>query len=141
MDIIKIAEDFATEKHKGQFRFDGVTPYIEHPMEVARRVTNSWRVSENEVAVAILHDTREDCGVTNEDLEKIGMPKEVIEAVGVLTKRDGIDYQEYLKQVHQNPIARRVKIHDMLANLSDSPSKKQVKKYADGLTFLLNGII
>lgn len=141
MSLIEIAKEFATRKHEGQFRYDGVTPYIFHPLEVARRVENSVGAIKEEIAAALLHDVIEDTGATPEDLILIGMPNTVVLAVVLLTKKEGQGYMEYLEAVRRNSIARTVKVHDMLANLSDSPSKKQVKKYAEGLTFLLNGKI
>ena len=141
MNIIEKAQAFATEKHAGQFRFDGVTPYIRHPEDVARRVSNSHGATMEDIAVALGHDLKEDAGVTDNDLLEIGMPYHVVEAINILTKKEGQSYQEYLELVIQNPTARKVKIYDMLSNLSDSPSRKQVKKYAEGLSFLLNGII
>ena len=141
MNLIEIAKKFATKSHSSEFRNDGVTPYISHCRDVAQRVANSYRSIDDEVAAAWLHDVCENCGVTNNDLLEIGMPYHVVRAVEILTKRPEQDYKEYLEGVIQNPIARKVKIHDMLSNLSDSPSRKQVKKYAEGLVFLLNGII
>lgn len=39
MAITERALEFATKAHEGQFRKDGVTPYIEHPEIVHRIVT------------------------------------------------------------------------------------------------------
>lgn len=144
MNIITIAEDFATEKHKGQFRFDGVTPYIEHPKEVARRVAESVDrdgMKEEATVVAWCHDLLEDTDTTIDEFYSLGFSNIMVWAIETITKKEDQSYKDYLEEVIRNPITRKVKIHDMLANLSDSPSKKQVKKYADGLTFLLNGII
>ena len=144
MSLIEIAKKFATEKHEGQFRFDGVTPYIRHPEDVARRVENGkdrGLLMEAMVATAWLHDTAEEADVTSDDLLEIGMTPTIARAVMFLTKKPGEDYMEYLEAVRANSIARKVKIHDILANLSGTPSRKKVKEYAEGLTFLLNGII
>lgn len=144
MSLIEIAKKFATEKHEGQFRFDGVTPYIRHPEDVARRVASGrgeGMLLDAMIATAWLHDVVEDQGVTQDDLLEIGVTPTVVRAVLVLTKKPGQDYMEYLEGVRANYMARKVKIADMLANLSDSPSRKQVKKYTEGLAFLLNGII
>jgi len=37
-----------------------------------------------------------------------------------------------------NELARKVKIADMLSNLADNPTDKQIKKYAKGLLFLVD---
>ncbi len=39
---------------------------------------------------------------------------------------------------HPSVYASRVKIADMLHNLSETPTKNQVKRYAKGLMFLLD---
>jgi (p)ppGpp synthase/HD superfamily hydrolase len=59
-DIIKWAESVAIELHKGYFREDGVTPYIEHPEEVARLVRRATGGDSILVSVAWLHDVLED---------------------------------------------------------------------------------
>lgn len=62
-----MTQDFAKQLaiifHEGQFRADGVTPYINHPKEVAKEVTEIGG-SENCVCLAWLHD------VLEESLEK-----------------------------------------------------------------------
>ena len=60
-DLIKRAEIFAQEKHKGQLRKDG-TPYILHPLRVSgivKKFKKSHKIDEL-IAAAILHDTLED---------------------------------------------------------------------------------
>lgn len=56
---VKLAEKIATELHAGQFRADGLTPYIEHPKAVAELV-KEYGGSERSVCVAWLHDIMEE---------------------------------------------------------------------------------
>ena len=42
----------------------------------------------------------------------------------------------YLARVKENPIALKVKIADMLCNLADDPTPRQVEKYRKGMLFL-----
>ena len=56
MNAVKKVEVIATKAHEGQYRRDGVTPYIEHPKAVAARV----RGDEKAEMVAWLHDVIED---------------------------------------------------------------------------------
>ena len=56
---IETAEKIARQLHKGQFRADGVTPYIEHPKAVAELV-KEYGGSEKCVCVAWLHDIMEE---------------------------------------------------------------------------------
>lgn len=128
-DIVKIAET----AHSGQYRHDGVTPYFEHPRSVASLVEGEYAKM-----VAFLHDVIEDTDETEESLLEKGVPKVVVDAVVILTKT-GEDYFEYLRKVKTNQLARKVKIVDMISNLSDDPTKNQIKKYTTGLLFLLKG--
>jgi (p)ppGpp synthase/HD superfamily hydrolase len=133
-DIVKHAAAIAAEAHQGQFRRDGITPYILHPQAVVSRVAGDPYAE----AVAWLHDVLEDTPVTVEMLREQQMPEEVIAAVSMLTKPDGADYEEYLQAIKANPLAKKVKIADMLSNLGDQPSEKQILKYARGLVILLS---
>jgi (p)ppGpp synthase/HD superfamily hydrolase len=121
--------------HFNQYRRDGKTPYIEHIYAVEKRVShfgNDYR------AVAVCHDILEDTKVTYSDLENEGIPENILKAVEILTKSDDISYDEYLYSIKCNELARKVKIADMLSNLADNPTDKQIKKYAKGLLFLVD---
>jgi (p)ppGpp synthase/HD superfamily hydrolase len=125
----------ALNAHKGQYRRDGVTPYINHPLMVADSVDH---LGHEYVCVALLHDVLEDTQVSVQDLYDAGVPANIVVAVIVLTKHEGISYDDYLKNIKQNELARRVKIADMISNLADNPTDNQIKKYAKGLDFLMN---
>ena len=131
--LVARAEKLARSEHAGQFRRDGVTPYVRHPASVAARVAGD-PVSE---AIAWLHDVLEDTGMTVEILRAKGMPEEVIAGVTALTKSKDVAYETYLLRIKSNPTAKKVKIADMLSNLSDQPTQKQIVKYAKGLLVLL----
>ena len=124
----------AATAHKGQYRRDGKTPYIKHPMSVADRVT---KYGHEYVSVAYLHDVLEDTNVSVQDLYDLDVPTNIVVAVIQLTKHKGINYDDYLKNIKSNELARRVKIADILSNLADDPSDKQIVKYAKGLTYLM----
>lgn len=57
--IVETAEKIARTLHEGQFRADGVTPYIEHPKAVAELV-KEYGGSERCVCLAWLHDIMEE---------------------------------------------------------------------------------
>ena len=130
---IELCKSIATAAHSGQFRRDGKTPYIVHPKAVVDRVVGDT----DAVSAAWLHDVIEDCDETRTSLQEKGVPSNVLDAVEAMTKTKGPSYEEYLARVRGNPLARKVKIADMLANLSDGPTERQIKKYAHGLLFLL----
>lgn len=124
--------------HDGQFDKGGA-PYIHHPLFVAEQMTG-----EMETIAALLHDTMEDCGVTSEVLLAEGFPPSAVEAVVLLTKKDGEDYGQYLLRIKDNPIARAVKIADIRHNsmperLLHTPEAQDIarlEKYAAALRVL-----
>ena len=72
--------------------------------------------SDEEKAVAYLHDVIEDTELTLEDLCEYGFSEEVLKAVDVITKKKGQDYQTYLNSVKENKLARVVKLADLHHN-------------------------
>jgi hypothetical protein len=100
----------AKAAHTGQVDKAGVD-YMEHPKTVASFVT-----TDKEKAVAFLHDTFEDTKLTVDDLRKIDMPDDVIQAVSLLTHDKQQPYFDYLAEVKQNPLARIVKLADLKHN-------------------------
>ena len=76
----------------------------------------SFVKSDEEKAVAYLHDVIEDTELTLEDLHEYEFSKEVIEAVDIITKKKGEDYQSYLNSVKKNKLARAVKLADLCHN-------------------------
>lgn len=123
----------AINAHAGQTRRDKKTPYIEHCYAVAKRVSH---LGNKYICVALLHDVLEDTKVTAHDLLAAGVDEDIVAAVQILTKHPSRSYEEYLKGVKSHDLARNVKIADMLSNLADSPTNKQIRKYATGLLFL-----
>ena len=108
--MLELALSIATKAHRGQFDKAGID-YIEHPIFVASQVD-----SEEERAVALLHDVIEDSSVTAEELLNAGLPETVVTAVQILSKKKGRDYQTYLKTVKSNPLARAVNLADLKHN-------------------------
>lgn len=132
-NILEIAERIARKAHDGQFRRDGVKPYITHPEAVAKSLEGEHSYV---VATAWLHDVIEDTDTTLDDLTNAGIPWQVIESVELLTREKDQPCEDYLHFVSQSEIARKVKIADINHNLSDSPTKKQKEKYAIALSIL-----
>ena len=108
--LILKAYELARDAHAGQVD-QGGHPYILHLEEVARLVK-----TEEEKVVALLHDIVEDTSVTLDDIYKT-FGKVIGDAVDAMTKREGVEpFLGYLKRVQANPIARNVKIADMIHN-------------------------
>ncbi|MEN3942035.1 hypothetical protein WJU23_12125 [Prosthecobacter sp. SYSU 5D2] len=110
-----------------------MVPYIEHPRAVVGRVGDD----KDAQVVAWLHDVLEDSGLTAESLVEAGIPAHLVKVVVLMTKTEGTDYEAYLEGIAGSALARKVKIADMLSNLADGPSEKQMRKYAKGLLRLV----
>ena len=131
------AYEIAKRAHLGQVDKAG-EDYIKHPEKVASSVE-----TDEEKAVAYLHDVIEDTKLTLGDLCKYGFSKEVLEAVGIITKKKGEDYQSYLKSVKKNKLARVVKLADLrhnsdltrLAKVTEKDIKRK-EKYQKAIEFL-----
>ncbi|MDR0902533.1 MAG: HD domain-containing protein [Opitutaceae bacterium] len=132
---IELAAAIARRAHHGQTRNDRATPYAAHPESVARRLRGE---DATVIATAWLHDVLEDTAETAASLRAAGVGDAVISAVQAMTKQPGEPYEIYLGRVKAHPVARKVKMADMLDNLGDSPNEKQIRKYAKGLLFLLD---
>lgn len=133
MQLVETAAAFAIAAHAGQFRRNGTTPYIRHPEAVALALEGE---SSELIATAWLHDVLEDTKVRVADLRLANIPESVIKAVVLLTREDEQPYVDYLAQVEQNEITRRVKLADINHNLSDHPTEKQSAKYHEGIRIL-----
>jgi len=135
--MTETAMQIAYAAHAGQTDKVGV-PYVFHPYHVAEQMK-----TEATVTAALLHDVVEDSEYTLDDLRAAGISSEVIRAVDLLTKKSGVDYMEYIKEIKQNPIARAVKIGDLVHNSDttrgciDPPLLEKIKtKYAAALQYL-----
>lgn len=128
----------AYNAHINQVDKAGV-PYIYHPIHLAEQMD-----SEIECIVALLHDVVEDTGVNFTDLER-DFSHEVIEALKLLTHDKKIDYLDYVRNLKDNKLARKVKIVDINHNMDetrlDKITEKDVKrreKYQKALEILNN---
>jgi len=68
LDLVKSAELFAKNKHAGQFRADGITPYSKHLEDVVNRLKSLGVIDEHILCAGWLHDTIENTDTTFDDL-------------------------------------------------------------------------
>ena len=134
---VAAARALATKAHEGQTDKPGL-PYITH----AERVASRPSTPEAQV-VGWLHDTVEDTPITLRDIEATFGP-ETAAAVDAISRRDGEPWSDYLERVAANPMARQVKISDLIdnSNLSRIPhvtlkDVERQKKYNKALKKLL----
>ena len=136
------AMKLAYDAHEGQLDYNGV-PYIFHPIHLAEQMDD-----EISCTVALLHDVVEDTEVTLEDLKR-EFPKDVTDAVALLTHDISMDYFDYVRAIRTNPIARTVKLADIAhnsdetrANGSDLTEKQRIwwkEKYGKAKALLMDG--
>ncbi len=134
---VERARAIAAARHAGQVDKAGA-PYIGHPERVAGRLS-----APEEQVVGWLHDTVEDTGLSLAGVEA-EFGEEIARAVDAVSRRPGEEWEAYLARVKQNPIARQVKISDLIdnSNLSRLPvvTARDVErqgKYNRALRFLM----
>ena len=120
-DLLEKAIAIAVEAHCGQKDRNGA-PYILHPLRVMARVD-----TDAEKTVAILHDVVEDTDWTFERLAKEGFPNEIIEPLKCVTKKEGEEYEDFVKRSASDDLARRVK----LADLEDNMDARRLSKISE----------
>lgn len=164
-ELIEKCRKIAIRQHEGQFRRDGKTPYFSHIEDVVGRITNTIkplllnkRIDEFDaqgpcelICGAYLHDCFEDTDLNEDSLrqelsefEKTRVDM-IVNIVNKMTKSPGANYFDYIRnlfdQSMNTPYSNLIymlKMCDIISNLSDSPTKKQVKKYSKALSIMMN---
>ena len=135
--MTKKALKLCFEAHKEQVDKTGL-PYVFHPFHLAEQMDD-----EASTVCALLHDVIEDTPITLADLEKMGFPTEVLEALSLLTHDENVPYMDYVRSISANPIATRVKIADLTHNSDgtrldtiDEWAERRNEKYREALRIL-----
>ena len=114
MNLIEKAISLAVSVHRGSVDKAGVA-MIMHPLAVAAKGRN-----DSERILGLLHDVIEDSPEANKSLllERIHLKfgDEIADALDAISRRAGESYEVYLARVDKNPLARAVKINDLLHN-------------------------
>lgn len=118
------AASFAADRHRDQRRKDvDATPYINHPLDVARILAEAGVTDVEVLMAAILHDTIEDTDTTVEELtERFGA--RVCGLVLEVTDDKKLDKLErkrlqVLKAPSASADAKMIKLGDKISNLRD----------------------
>lgn len=145
----------AIEAHSNQLYGDSNVPYYEHLYDVVGNVLemyeNDSEFQNDSVlqASAWLHDIMEDCEFTPVMLYGKGMPREVVDIVSALTKREGESKADYLNRiVASGESAIKIKIADSRANLAatlrsdvSEDQQRRLEKYTSNLVFLNRALL
>lgn len=103
IDLLKLALTVASHAHFGQTRKSG-EPYITHPIEVAT-IVSDWKLDEQTIAGALLHDVVEDTTVSKADIAQV-FGQNIAELVDGVTKLEKLNFEseeiahaEYFRKV------------------------------------------
>jgi (p)ppGpp synthase/HD superfamily hydrolase len=120
----------------------GGKPYILHSLWVMDRVRH---LGEDYMIVAVLHDVVEDSTWTIDLLIKEGFNNNIINALFLLTHSKELLYDDYIKAISINPIAKAVKLRDLEHNSKITRLKglrkkdfDRLEKYHKAYTYLLD---
>lgn len=110
------------ELHSGQTDKCG-QPYWIHPFTVAMSKLMIPMDGEDisTAIVGLLHDVLEDADITEQELlRRFPMKIDEIEALELLTRKDGVSYDDYITSIIEsdNKIAVYVKLYDLMHNSS-----------------------
>lgn len=75
---------------------------------------------EDSTIVALLHDVVEDTDTTFEEVESYGFSQNVIDALKLLTHTNDVEYEDYIRNISTNDLARKVKLADLRHNMDTS---------------------
>ena len=122
MERLMTALELCRKLHAGQVDKCG-QPYWIHPFTVAMSYFSEYRdvKSISFAIVGLLHDIPEDTGMAVEALAQlIELTDEEIAALKLLTRQDGVSYDEYIDSIGEsgNEIAIDVKLYDLLHNMN-----------------------
>lgn len=138
-EMTKKALRLCFDAHKDQVDKSGL-PYVFHPFHLAEQVEG-----EAAVCTALLHDVVEDTEYTLQDLEKMGFPPNILEALALLTHDEAVPYMEYVSAIGRHPTARAVKLADLRHNSDlsrlDAVTERdlqRVEKYKAAIALLEN---
>ena len=135
--LTKKALRLCFDAHRDQVDKTGL-PYVFHPFHLAEQMKD-----EATTVCALLHDVVEDTDYTLDDLRAMGFPAEVVDALALLTHDPAVPYMDYVKEIAQNPIARKVKMADLRHNsdlsrmdVVDERALQRNEKYKRALAYL-----
>ncbi len=144
--MIRKAFDLALEAHSGMRRKSG-EPYIFHPIEVARIVSEEVGLGTTAIVCALLHDVVEDTEITLDDIETM-FGEKVSAIIDGLTKISGVfdssvslqaeNFRKMLLTLSDDVRVILIKLADRLHNmrtLQSMPEHKQ-RKIASETLFL-----
>jgi len=141
LEIINYATTLAFVAHHGQFRKDGCTPQIMHPLAVQRLLTQILISNPKIHAAALIHDAVEDSAHERGQLLRCEIARtlghEVLEMVDQLTDSTpaGLSRAQrkslQMERIAQAPWPVQViKLADIVASMQEGPAPSWTQQYA-----------
>jgi len=118
--LILNAADLAKKWHEGQVHTFGNESYFNMHLKPIAEIVKRLGYGAEYIAVAYLHDIKEDTSITDDELLASGIPKDLVEAINLLAKKDNQSHEDYLKAILTSPIAIVVKYCDSSFNFSST---------------------
>ena len=135
--LTKMALRLCFDSHKEQTDKTGM-PYVFHPFHLAEQMDD-----EISTVCALLHDVVEDTDMTLGQLGEMGFPNQVLEVLNLLTHREEVPYMDYVREIAKNPIAKKVKLADLVHNSDatrldyvDEKMAARFNKYKEAMAIL-----
>ena len=118
--FFEAAKAFASERHEGQTRRDGKTPYITHPIRVAERLQKAGVIKAEILAAAVLHDVIEDSSTSPDEILANFGPR-VASLVEEVSRPPGMTRKDFVERAATGS-ARSVliRVADRLDNLQET---------------------
>ena len=110
-ELLQKAISIAHNSHKNQYNVNG-EPYILHPLRIMLKTKN-----EEQMITAVLHDVVENSDVGLDNLETEGFNKDIVAAVGALSRKNDELYDSYISRVLKNKLAIKIKVIDLMDNI------------------------
>ena len=140
--LLTAAIQLALSAHATQLSKSG-HPYIFHTIRVMLSLHAEDPEDYDAKIVAVLHDVVEDTPITLTRLREIFCDY-LVDAIDAISKRKGESYEEFITRCSKNPLAAKVKRHDIKDN--ESPQRLKVltkhdqdrlrKKYKSAIAIL-----
>ena len=130
---------FMKEAHKGQMRWDNITPYETHPIKVVAILKQFGVMNDHILSAAYLHDVLEDTTIEEDEIRKL-FGDVVLAIVKQLTFNSIMTDEKYIATCKTlSDEAKIIKIADILANLTDADvSEHFIRKRLSALKAMIN---
>jgi len=143
LSMVDKAKDLAMDTHIGQTRKVSNKPYYLHPFRVFQR-SKAMKYNKDIQLICLLHDVMEDSKNKKytEDKIKSTFGNTIFKFIKLLSHDKAVDYNRYVLEIaKRSKTALVVKLIDMIENLLDNPSNKQIIKYTTAIKYLIDNKI